>query len=70
MKIEFEFERENSRWLLIQRDDEAVSEHHFSSRRKALLSIFYNRIPLYKTGDHFKITVEVENGDTISRATG
>ncbi len=58
--IEFELKKELNGWTLIQRDDEAVSEHKFSSRKKALLSIIINRIPLYKTRNHFKIILNRE----------
>ena len=54
--IEFELKKELNGWSLIQRDD-FVSEHKFTSRKKALLSII-RRIELNKPGDHFKITFE------------
>ena len=65
--IEFELKKELNGWSLIQRDDEATSEHKFTSRKKALLSII-RRIELSKPPNHF--IVEVKYGDSISRATG
>ena len=58
MKIEFELRKSEYRsWLLTQRDDEATSEHSFSSRNKCLDCI-KRCLSFYKLNDHFKITIE------------